>query len=196
MDALTQELMKQLGSGAMSEIGKSVGADKKSTESALGAALPVIISALANNASKPAGARSLHDAIARDHDGSVLKNLDDYAAHPKTDDGRGILGHALGAKQPAVEKGLAAKTGLTGKQIGKILAIAAPIVMAAIGSKQRKKNLDADGLASMLGDELQQTRASKDPGLLGVLNSVLDADKDGSAMDDITGFLGDMVKKK
>lgn len=196
MDALTSELIKALGSGAMSQIGKSVGADKKSTESALSAALPVLFSALANNASKPAGAKSLHDAITRDHDGSVLNNLDEYLAHPKIEDGKGILSHALGAKQPAVEKGLAAKTGLSGEQIGQILTIAAPIVMAALGSKQRKQNLDADGLASILGGELQQTRKSKDPDLLGVLNTVFDADQDGSAVDELMGLVGDMMKKK
>ena len=196
MDALAQELMKQLGAGAMSQIGKSIGADKKSTESALTAALPVLISALANNASKPAGAKSLHDAITRDHDGSVLNSLDDYVAHPNVADGKGILKHTLGTKQAAVEKGIAAKTGLSGEQIGKILTIAAPIVMGAIGSQQRRKNLDADGLASLLGGELQQTRKSKDPDLLGVLNTVFDSDGDGSAVDELMGFVGDMMKKK
>ncbi len=194
MDALTRSLMDQLSGGGLAEIGSAVGIDEKSASSALSAAMPLLIGALANNASKPQGASSLLEALQQDHDGSILGNLGGLLQDPAAGEGPGILGHALGATQPAVEQGLAEKTGLSAAQIGKILMIAAPLVMGMLGKTQRQDGLDAGGLSSLLGSAAQAD-AEAAPDILGILNSALDADKDGSAVDEVMGFLGKMFKK-
>ena len=194
MDALTRDLMEQLSSGALSEIGKTVGVDEKQASSALSSAMPLLVSALANNASEPSGANDLLRALQEDHDGSVLGDLGGLLQDPQAGEGPGILKHALGQKRPVVEKGLSQKTGLSGDQIGQILTIAAPLVMGMLGKTQREKGLDASGLASMLGSAKQQD-AEDAPDLLGILNTAFDADKDGSAVDDVMGFVGKMFKK-
>lgn len=186
--------MDQLSRGGLAEIGSAVGIDEKSASSALSAAMPLLIGALANNASKPQGASSLLEALQQDHDGSVLGNLGGLLQDPAAGEGPGILGHALGATQPAVEQGLAEKTGLSAVQIGKILMIAAPLVMGMLGKTQRRDGLDAGGLSSLLGSAAQAD-AEAAPDILGILNSALDADKDGSAVDEVMGFLGKMFKK-
>lgn len=186
--------MDQLSGGGLAEIGSAVGIDEKSASSALSAAMPLLIGALANNASKPQGASSLLDALQQDHDGSILGNLGGLLQDPAAGEGPGILGHALGATQPAVEQGLAEKTGLSAAQIGKILMIAAPLVMGMLGKTQRQDGLDAGGLSSLLGSAAQAD-AEASPDILGILNSALDADKDGSAVDEVMGFLGKMFKK-
>ncbi len=194
MDALTKGLMDQLAGGGLAKIGSAVGIDEESAGSALSAAMPLLIGALANNASKPKGASSLLDALQQDHDGSILGDLGGLLQDPAAGEGPGILGHALGAMQPAVEQGLAEKTGLSAEQIGKILMIAAPLVMGMLGKTQREDGLDAGGLSSFLGSAAQAD-AEAAPDILGILNSALDADKDGSAVDEVMGFLGKMFKK-
>ncbi|MDY0339927.1 MAG: DUF937 domain-containing protein, partial [Coriobacteriia bacterium] len=126
MDTLTRGLMDQLSGGGLAEIGSAVGVDERSAGSALSAAMPLLISALAANASKPQGAGDLLQALQQDHDGSILGDLGGLLQDPAVSEGPGILQHVLGAGQPAVEEGLAQKTGLSAGQIGKLLTIAAP----------------------------------------------------------------------
>jgi hypothetical protein len=115
--------------------------------------------------------------------------------NPKETHGAGILKHSLGGARPAVETGLAAKTGLDAQQIATLLELAAPLVMGAIGAQQRSKGLDEGGLASLLGQQLESTKKA-DPDLIGILNTALDADKDGSAIDEVVGFVGKLFDKK
>ncbi|MHB1017569.1 MAG: DUF937 domain-containing protein [Coriobacteriia bacterium] len=194
MDALTRGLMDQLADGGLAEIGSTVGIDGKSAGSALSAAMSLLISALAGNAAKPQGAGDLLQALQEDHDGSILGNLGGLLQNPAASEGPGILQHALGASQPAVEQGLAEKTGLSAEQIGKLLMIAAPLVMGMLGKTQREEGLDAGGLSSLLGSAMQAD-AQDSPDVLSILNSALDSDKDGSAVDEVMGFLGKMFKK-
>lgn len=65
----------RLGSGTVEQLSKAVGADTSETRQAIGAALPVLLGALAKNTRSEEGAESLARALERDHDGSVLENL-------------------------------------------------------------------------------------------------------------------------
>jgi hypothetical protein len=195
MDALAKGLMDQLGGAALSQIGARVGADEKTTGSALSSVMPILVSALAANASKPAGARSLHRALEEDHDGAILGDLEGFLSNPAQANGSGILRHTFGAKKPAVERGLAERTGLKTDQVGQLLEIAAPLVMGALGKQQRANGLDASGLSSILASE-RAADEQDSPDLLGMLNTVLDADKDGSAVDEVVEFVGKLFGKR
>ncbi|MBE7551208.1 MAG: DUF937 domain-containing protein [Anaerolineales bacterium] len=189
MDALTQLLNQQLSGGGLSQISQQIGADEQTTGNALSAAMPLLLSAMANNASTPQGAQSLHQALAQDHDGTILNDMAGFLSNPQAANGAGILGHVLGPKQDLVQNGLAQQTGLDAATIGQLLTIAAPLVMGALGKTQQEQGFDADGLSSFLGQQ-QQAAQQSDPGLMGLLGSLLDMDKDGSALDDILGLAG------
>lgn len=196
MDALTGALLQQLAGGGLAQLGQILGTDEQKAGSALGSAVPLLVSALATEAAQPRRARSLHRALEKDHDGSVLANLESYlTTDPEQAEGAGILSHALGGARPAVESGLAARTGLDAKQIGTLLEIAAPLVMGLVGQQQQSNGLDETGLAALLGTQVQTT-AKEDPDLLGILNAAFDADKDGSALDEVFGFVGKLFDKK
>ena len=83
----------------------------------------------------------------------------------------------------------AQQTGLDPATIGQLLTIAAPLVMGALGKTQQEQGLDANGLSSFLGQQQQQAHQSN-PGLMGMLNNMLDMNNDGSALDDILGLAG------
>ncbi len=195
MDAVTQQLLQQLSGEGLSLISQNIGADNKTTKSALSAALPLLMSALANNASKPEGAQALHQALTQDHDGSILNDVSGFLNNPQAANGAGILGHILGGQQPVVTQGLAQGTGLNGDQVGQLLQIAAPLVMGMLGQHQQQNGLKPNGLSSFLGSQQQQVQQSN-PDLMGTLNTLLDTNQDGSAMDEVAGLMGKLLGGK
>ncbi len=195
MDVLTQTIMQQLSGKVLSGIGKKVGIDEKTVQTALAIGMPLLVAALAKNASEPEGAQALHKALSNDHDGSILNNVSGYLKNPQAANGAGILGHVLGNQQPVVAQGLAQNTGMTSDQVAQLLQIAAPLVMGALGSQQQQQGLDPQGLSSFLGNQQQQAQQSQ-PDLMGSINTLLDANRDGSALDDILGMAGKLFGNK
>lgn len=193
MDALSQQLLQQLTKGGLSQISQQIGADENTTGSALSAALPMLVSALARNASNQNGAQALHQALSKDHDGSILDNLSGFLTDSTSANGAGILGHILGGQQSVVTQGLAKGTGLQGGQIGKLLQIAAPLVMGMLGKQLLQKGLNTGSLSDYLGGQRQQAQQAN-PNMMSTLNNLLDMDKDGSAVDDVLGMVGKLFK--
>ncbi|MCH9649980.1 MAG: DUF937 domain-containing protein [Deltaproteobacteria bacterium] len=188
-------LSQQLGGEAMRQIGKQLGTDEGTASKAVAGALPMIVSALAKNASKPEGADSLRRALEKDHDGSVLDNLGGLIGGSQNKMGEGILRHVLGGQRGQVESGLGKATGLSSGSTGQLLAMLAPMVMGALGKQQRSRGLDSTGLAEMLGGERRRVEKA-DPGVAGMLTSFLDSDGDGKISDEVAkmgvGLLGKM----
>jgi hypothetical protein len=190
--SLLDMLQQRLGGDAVNQISQQLGTDPGTTQTAIAAALPMLVGALARNAQDPGKAGALANALGG-HDGSVLDDVAGYLGRGNTGDGDGILGHVLGGRKETVQTGLGQAAGLDPAKAGTLLAMLAPLVMGALGKAQREKGLDTGGLAGMLGSE-QQRATDAAPGVMGMLSSVLDRDHDGSVMDDIGGMLGKLGK--
>ena len=65
--SLAAELMAQLQGAPMQQMADQIGASPAQTESAVGAALPVLLASLGRNAADPQGAANLFGALQRDH---------------------------------------------------------------------------------------------------------------------------------
>ena len=191
MPTLLETLAGQLTGTRTAQMSQAIGADQAATQKALQAALPLLLAALAKNATNRQGPEALHQAVARDHDGSLLENLDGYIARPDTQTGEGILRHVLGAKRPAVEAGISKASGLDAKGVATMMASLAPLVMGMLGQTQRQQNLDAPGLAQMLQGEQRQVAASAPS--LGGLARLLDSDNDGQITDDLAKIGGKLL---
>lgn len=74
MSDLLQLLSRQL-EGRVGAIGQQIGADPGSTEKGIEMALPLLMGALANNASRPNGAHQLSSALDRDHSPDLLDQI-------------------------------------------------------------------------------------------------------------------------
>jgi hypothetical protein len=155
--------------------------------------VPLILAALARNAARPDGAQDLHDAINNDHDGSIFDNLSGYLGNPQSANGAGILGHVFGSDQPAIANNLAGATGMDQGSASNLLETLAPLVMGAVGQAQTQNGLDASGLSNMLNAQ-QQEAESNAPDVMGMLGSMLDQNKDGSAMDDLQRMAANFLK--
>lgn len=98
-------------------------------------------------------------------------------ANPRAIDGGAILGHVFGNRQPRVERGVAQAAGIDSGQAGQLLAMLAPMVMAALGKMTAQRNLDAGGLATELGRQTRDMGSAAGQG--GALGGLLDTDGDG-----------------
>ncbi|MEM1181222.1 MAG: DUF937 domain-containing protein [Acidobacteriota bacterium] len=183
-------LSQQLDSNAISEMSRQIGADEKTTQNAVNAALPMLVGALANNTQQAGGAQALLGALDRDHDGSVLDDVMGFLGGAGGQGGQGggmggaILGHILGGRQAGAEQAIGRASGLNAASVGPLLSMLAPLVMGALSKQKQQGGLGADGLASMLGQERQQVERAA-PGAGSLLSSVLDSDGDGEIGDDL-----------
>lgn len=152
---LLDSLNSELSDERVRRISDRIGADPDRTKSAIDNALPLLVGALGAEASDPNAAPGLSRALAEDHDGSLLDELDDYLTgnvSGRKADGAGILKHAFGDRQAAAEEAVAKKSGLDMGTIASLLPLLAPIVMNMLGRKQRQSGGDSGfGLDDLLG---------------------------------------------
>jgi hypothetical protein len=172
MASILESIIGMLGQQNIGQISKQVNAPEDRTQKAITDISALLTGALASNASQQQGAQALAKALDKDHDGSIIDDLPDYINNYQKGPGDGILGHVLGGNRTAVEQGLSKKSGLDAGTISKLLTIAAPIILGALGRKQRQDGLNANDLSSLLGNEQNQAQRI-DPGAMEILNQVL-----------------------
>lgn len=193
MNAITQIITQQLGGTAARTIAQRFGISESTANTAVQIGVPLILAALARNASQPQEAENLHQAVANDHDGRIFDNVMGYLQNPQTANGAGILGHVFGNQRPAIENNLAQATGMDQSSAGGVLETLAPIVMGSLGKAQQQNGLDASGLSNLLNNQQQEAQTNA-PGAMSMLNSILDQNKDGSSMDDIQRMAASFFK--
>lgn len=194
LDLLNSDLGKSLVSGVAAETDQP----QNKTHEVLTMALPVLMTAMKRNVSSPQGAQDLLSALNKDHDGSILNNLSGLFGGGVDDsvksDGSKILDHILGTKQPNVEKAISLKSGIDANTVAQILKVAAPILMGLLGNQAKQKNVNnPGGLAGLLGGLLKGDSPQHEQSFF---ESILDADGDGSIMDDVAGMVLGGNKKK
>lgn len=196
MFSLQDLLGQEQGTQAVDQISQNVGADPSAVNSAIAAALPMLINGLANHAATPEGAESLNNTLEQHHNGSILDNIGGLAGmifggggqaapQPQADAG-GILGHILGDSQGQAAQEVSNKSGLGMGQVAQIMMFLAPIVMGYLGRQKQEQGVGASGLGGLLGGMMGGQ--SQSSGVLGMASSYLDKDHDGSAVDDIASM--------
>ena len=193
MNAITQMITQQLGGSAARTIAQRFGISEATANTAIQMAIPLLVTALARNASQPQEAANLHQAVANDHNGSIFDNLMGYLGNPQSANGAGILGHVFGSQKPTVENNLAQATGMDQSTAGGVLETLAPLVMGSLGQAQQQNGLDASGLSNYLNVQQQEAQATS-PDAMNVLSSMLDQNKDGSSMDDLQRMAASFFK--
>lgn len=193
-ETILDTILARVEGAAKEKLGEHLGLPAGEAQSGLKAAVPLLLGAMERNTSSAEGALSLTRALEKDHDGSVLDNVAGLLKNPAQANGAGILSHVLGKRRTGVEERLAEKTDLNQNAIGKLLEIAAPLVLGALGKQRKDQGLGATQLAQFITKEREQTENGS--GWLGMASELLDADDDGSVLDDISGMFGKIFGKK
>ncbi|MFB9055644.1 DUF937 domain-containing protein [Mariniflexile ostreae] len=199
MSGILDLLNSDMGKALISGVSNQTNQPQNKTQDVLTMALPVLMQAMKRNASTPQGAEGLLNAInSSKHDGGILNSLGGLFSGgvdaKVMDDGSKILGHVLGGKQQHVENALSQKSGIDASSISQILKVAAPILMGVLGNQAKQQKVDSpSGLEGLLGGLLQGNSAGQEQSFL---ESILDADGDGSVIDDVAGMVLGGDKKK
>jgi len=190
MAGILDLLNSDLGKSIISGVAGSTGQDSSKTSSVLTMALPVLMKAMQRNSTTPEGAEGLMGALNK-HDGGILDNLGDLFNGGVNDnvlqDGGNILKHVLGNKQQGVEQVIGQKSGMDSGAVASILKTAAPLLMGLLGKQSRQNNVSSpNDLGGLLGGLLGGNSADKEQSFL---EQILDADGDGSIVDDVAGMV-------
>jgi hypothetical protein len=148
------DLLKQVATGDnLAQISKSVGGDEKGVQSALGMALPVILGSMSSTASKPGGADMISGMLGQMGGSNPMDNMGSFLGSPAASGGSGMVSSLLGSQMAPVQNAIAQKTGLPPAIVGKVLAIAAPMVIGYVSTMFAGKKVDQQGLTSLLGEQ-------------------------------------------
>src|SRR5262245_8867486 len=167
--------------GGAAQLGQQVGLSDSQASSALAALVPALSAGFQQNMSSPQGLDGLLAALGG---GQHQRYADDAAAlaHPDTvADGNNILGHVFGSKDVSreVASRAAAQTGIDGSVLKSMLPVVAAMMMGTMSKQLAPSAAAAQASAQPAGASL-----------LGMLTPMLDANHDGSMIDDVLGSLG------
>lgn len=178
MNELLELILKSQNGDAVKTLARNFGVGGDDALKAIVAMLPGLTRGVKNNASTQSGLDGLIGALRRGNHQQYIDKPETLGRPETVDDGNGILGHLLGGKdasrQLATEA--AARTGLDASLLKKMLPIVATMLMGGLS----KKTSDIGMPRNM--------SAGESSGLGGMLGSLLDADRDGSVVDDLLGM--------
>jgi len=171
------------GGSPVSTLAKKFGIDEDTVTNVVKQYIPALTNGVKRNVSQPGGLDSLLEALNGGNHDRYLDDATALEADDAVDDGNGILGHLFGSKKTSRElaKRTAKTTGLGAGILKQMLPLIAGLVMGAL-----KKQGGNSGLL----DQLSGSSSSA----LGSLTSLLDADGDGSPIDDLLGFAKKLFK--
>lgn len=207
MNLLDMIMNAQNGATAQ-QAGAQLGLSQQQSQSAIAALLPAISSALKQNTASPQGLAGLLGALQGGQHEQYLENPQMLGQPQTINDGNAILGHLFGSKDVsrAVAGHAAQTTGIGSDILKKMLPLVATMAMGSLSKQTRQPDMKSalaglamqhlmggksSGLGSILGavtgaNGRQQRRAesTRQQGM-GIIGKLLDADGDGSMMDDV-----------
>ncbi len=187
----------QLGGPALGQLGALLGEDNSKTESALGAAIPGLLSGLSSSARADGGA-SLFNSV-KDQDDSFLDNIGGLltgdSSQAVTDQGNDLLGNLLGSGAVGgLTSAIASLTGIGGKSSSGLVGILAPIVLGMIKRKifgGGGFSQNAGGLLGLLDSQQDNVQSAMPAGFADQLQSSGFMDHISKLGGDVTAAAGD-----
>ncbi len=169
---LLETLLQENNGQSVNALAQQFGLSGEQTQGVLGQLLPALAQGFQNNMSQEGGLDSLLGALSSGHHSQYLDDPSTLANPETVNDGNGILGHILGSKDVsrALAQQVSGSTGISDTLIKQMLPLVASLAMGAMAKRSR---------GGMEGGEMQTGLAS-----------MLDFNRDGSAIDDVIGLVG------
>lgn len=206
---LLEMIMSAQNGAAAQQAGAQLGLNQSQSQSAIAALLPAISSALKQNTANPQGLAGLLGALQNGQHEQYLDNPQMLGQPQTVNDGNAILGHLFGSKEVsrAVAGRASEQTGIGSDVLKKLLPLVATMAMGSLSKQTKAPTMQSaltglamqhlmggqkkSGLGAILGAvtgangrQQRQTQQTHQQGM-GILGKMLDADGDGSMMDDI-----------
>jgi len=144
----------QVGQEIISKIAGSLGETESNTTKVLDSAIPTLISGLMNQSSTSNGASTVFNLLGEQkNDGKIFSNILSLISNDKStllSTGTKLVSRIFGDKTNGIIDLLASFTGVKKETSSSIMAMAAPLVLDAIGQQKDKLDLDTNGITSLL----------------------------------------------
>ena len=185
---ILESLIGSQSSNVVSELARQLGVNESQASAAAGQLIPALTRGIKNNASTDGGLSSLINALQKGNHHNYLDNTSMLGQKSTVQEGNSILGHIFGNKDVSrnVANYGAQQAGLSSSLMKKALPILAPLVLSALSKGLLGKGKSGGvfgGNASNNSDIFSSGVAANKQ--RGMLESFLDADKDGSMWDDL-----------
>ncbi|PHR60565.1 MAG: hypothetical protein COA47_07320 [Robiginitomaculum sp.] len=202
---LLDMLAQAQGGSAIGNLGKQFGLDNAAASMAVKALLPAISSGMKRNIAQPDGLSSLLGALQKGNHQQYIDDASQFSQPEARNEGNAILGHLLGSKQVSreVASRAAAQTGISDSVLKQMLPMVAAMAMGSLGKQTAQPGMmdiitgamgaagggraSGGGLLGSLAGSLfggARKKTASNP-----LAAMLDADGDGSLMDDVFDML-------
>lgn len=170
MDLNLLELLKQaLGEGFGRFVCQFLEEPQPATETSLSALLPALIGGIAGKGATPDGAAGLLNLLqGADVDAGLIDNIPELFSGSETGAnelvnlGASMAGWLFGDKSGSFSEALASVGGLKSSSAMKLLTLAVPLVLSFLKKLIFGKKLDADSLASLLGNQGKYLQGAMD----------------------------------
>lgn len=168
MANFTDEFMKTYGNEVTKDMAATYGVDQGTVQKLIPQLAPLIISGLKKQKDERGGDDRVNHILNKYGDQSVLNNIRDLISTKATDPAAdanlgGLLGTAGGVQAAQV---LGKSLNIDASKIMKMIPALAPLILGALSKKRDTGNAGIGGIGSLL-----------------------DADGDGSILDDVAGFI-------
>lgn len=172
--------------GQIEQLANNFGISEDQIQAAMAQMVPALSQGVKKNISNQSGLDSLLKALASGNHQQYVEKPESLTNDAAVLDGNNILGHILGSKDVsrAVADRASTNTGIDSSLLKQLLPMIASMMMGSL-SKQTSGNAALSGLSSADG-------SSNDA--LDMLGGLLDADKDGSVVDDLIGIAGKFLR--
>ena len=175
---ILESILGAQGGGATRQLGQQFGLDDQQVSTALSALVPALAAGFQQKTATAQGLDGLMSALGG---GQHQRYLDDAGALAGGDtvaDGNGILGQVFGSKDVSrqVASRVAAQTGIGEGVLKGMLPVVAAMMMGSMSKGLAGGAVPQAGMAAGGGNDL-----------LGMLTPMLDANRNGSVVDDLLG---------
>lgn len=195
---LLQDILSGQNGGVVKQIASQYGLDESQAQSAISSLVPALARGVRNNAAQ--GSDGLAGLIGALQNGNIdaMAEPSQLGGQQAVDQGNYFLGQIFGSKD--VSRGVADRaaeqTGIGSDILKQMLPVLATAVMGSLtrnalgGGQQQGGGSALGGIGDLLGGLLGGGGAQQQSGGMGMLTQFLDADGDGSILDDVVGMLG------
>ncbi len=184
MAGVADVLQQSLTPRAIGSLGRSLGVSSSDTRRLVGAAMPVILERLDQNARR-GGATGIARAVIRDHDVSRVDTTAAFLAGGfRKGPSLAILGHIFGDELDSAIASVAKRSRLSPTVVKLGFAALAPLAMGAV-TKAAVGVVSAVAGVKLLEVATDQVRSGRAQRTAGRMHRFLDTDDDGKVLDDL-----------
>lgn len=181
---LLDMIMNAQNGDVVRQMANSLQLDEGQTRSAMGALIPALSKGFSNNTQSPQGVDDLIGALSRGNHSRYIEQPAAATEQAAVVDGNGVLGHIFGSKDVSrqVAARAAESSGVDSGILKKMLPMLASVAMGAMAKQ------------GFGGSAANQLAGGQGGGIGDLLAGFLDADKDGSVLDDVLGLASKFMR--